>query len=664
MWNDVGRLSRRPVASVLLVAGAIGFGLGCSNATWQVAVETGQVLAGIVKYPADNPFYMYHVSAFSVANDLSALLLWLTDSEIVTCVILSGLMGMVSFQALALLLWVLNRDVLLATLGALFIYFMHRVGKGQVYPIWLLGHPHTYGILGLSFVVLVIALFGAGARRAAMFSLGLAPAIHASWGIWLFVILCASACFERDRARKFLVTAYPYLLAGLAISLGALVCQMGLMRHLPAVDHDTKRRYLVAYVRYWDSHRRPFFFDPKTGGLRFFSKGVVDGLYSILLSCLALAWFKKDEARRLVFRLFAIAGCVALLLGATTHLPPEYVPSFLLVLMPGRYINLNILTVVACFLGILTCRDHASSGLSHHVFLLLVASYALSRYAIRDVWPLGVGVVALWSAYLAFVHIPGLAVVTGRLKDPGLRVFGRLLGVLEQARDLWPGDNPRRYHMIVGCVMAVLVLGRAMTRKHFLERYVLKTGVFRDRTNDPFFRAVSRRNGMMIIGGGWPVFMATLKTRRPILVPVESGNLVTYVPQAAETFNRMLEVVYGLDLMVPPPKKYRYRDIHPSLYKGQWSGRTVEEWQAIRKEHGARDILAPADWKLSLPVVCEGDDLILYGIPDGGPSARAAASEETKIIAEPQSAGAPAPYVQDDLRVRGTSATRSFRTIG
>ena len=43
---------------VLLVSGLIGAIVGAwLYPTWHVAVETAQVVAGIVTYPPDNPFY-------------------------------------------------------------------------------------------------------------------------------------------------------------------------------------------------------------------------------------------------------------------------------------------------------------------------------------------------------------------------------------------------------------------------------------------------------------------------------------------------------------------------------------------------------------------------------------------------------------------------------
>jgi len=608
-----------PAARVLGLSGVLGLLAGCLNATFQVSVETGQVLAGIVTYPPDSSFFMYHVSAFSLVNHLSALLVWITNSEIVSSVIISGIVGMVSFQALGLLIYVINRDIHLSILCLLLIYFMDRTGSGQVYPTALLGYSNTYGILGLSFALLVVALFAAEAWRPAFFCLGLLPAIHISWALWTAVILGAAATFDFARTKELVKKNYPYFLAGFAVSLGALAYQLRLMQAIAPAESQTQRRYIEAYVKYWDQHRRPFFLDRKTGRIVFFTKGVVDVLYSMMLSILSLFWFRKDEKRRFLFRLLATAGGAALVLGAFTHIRPSVLPSFFLVLMPGRYVNLNIITVSACFLGILTCRDHRSTDLKYHVFLTLWASYVLSRSIVESIlWPLNGALLALWSAYIASLKF---GLISDALRKPARRlsaVTAPLRTLLRKGSVLWPSSDSRRYRLVAAAVVAALFFGRAFSKPHFVENRVFKVHLLRNRSNDPFFAAVSKRRGMMLIGGGEPVFMASLKTRRPILVPVESANFVPYIPNAADPFNRLLKLVYGLDITGPPPKKGYHNDILPLFYEELWKKRTTEEWQEIRRKTGVSDILTVSSWKLALPVVAEGNGLVLYEIPPAG----------------------------------------------
>jgi len=82
---------------VLALSGLLGLWIGITGfPNWQVAVETAQVVAGLVTYPSDNPFYIYHVKLWTVLHQVLALLLRLGVSEIALSEMLSGLLGMVS----------------------------------------------------------------------------------------------------------------------------------------------------------------------------------------------------------------------------------------------------------------------------------------------------------------------------------------------------------------------------------------------------------------------------------------------------------------------------------------------------------------------------------------------------------------------------------------
>src|SRR6185295_16116726 len=100
------------------------------------------VIAGLVKYPAENPFFIYHVKLWTLHNQASAAVLHLGITEAWLSKIISGLMGLLSFQALAMLVYVIGRDHVLA-IGTTFVIFLSNATEfGVVYPIWLIGTPH------------------------------------------------------------------------------------------------------------------------------------------------------------------------------------------------------------------------------------------------------------------------------------------------------------------------------------------------------------------------------------------------------------------------------------------------------------------------------------------------------------------------------------------
>ena len=123
------RVIRRSAAGdgalwALAVSGALGFWLGAAVfAQWQVAVETAQVIAGLIKYPPDNPFFIYHVRLWTVLHEALALLLRLGVWEVTASRLTSGLLGMFSLQALSMVIYAFSRNAMLATGGALVASF-------------------------------------------------------------------------------------------------------------------------------------------------------------------------------------------------------------------------------------------------------------------------------------------------------------------------------------------------------------------------------------------------------------------------------------------------------------------------------------------------------------------------------------------------------------
>ena len=131
---------------VLAVSGILGFRVGFVEfPTWQVAVETAQVVAGLVKYPAGNPFYVYHVKLWTIIHQAGALALLAGVSEIMLSKIISGLLAAVSFQALSMMVYAFTPDVLLSIGASFFVFYTRAAEHGSAYPISLLGTEHTYG---------------------------------------------------------------------------------------------------------------------------------------------------------------------------------------------------------------------------------------------------------------------------------------------------------------------------------------------------------------------------------------------------------------------------------------------------------------------------------------------------------------------------------------
>lgn len=127
-------------------------------------------------------------------------------------------MGMVSLQALALVIYALGRDVWVASGGAVLIYVANAASHGVAYPIWLLGTSHTYGVLGLSVAVLALGVIGSGRPRAGAFLVGVAPSVHAALGLWLIAIFAGAGLWDRRWMREWLVANWRPMALGFLVT--------------------------------------------------------------------------------------------------------------------------------------------------------------------------------------------------------------------------------------------------------------------------------------------------------------------------------------------------------------------------------------------------------------------------------------------------------------
>jgi hypothetical protein len=142
-----------------------------------------------------------------------------------------------------------------------------------------------------------------------------------------------------------------------------------------------------------------------------------------------------------------------------------------------------------------------------------------------------------------------------------------------------------------------------------------KNGRFNDWHNDPVFAAAARSEGLLLTAPRMGVVQ--LRSRRGILLNGEAMNQLTYVPASGPAMNRMLNKIYGDDLLTPRPAGWikagglmRY-----SAYD-LWQNRTRDEWRRLANEFGFRQIVTYPDWKLNLPLAASSRDFLLYEVPD------------------------------------------------
>jgi hypothetical protein len=577
---------------VLILSGILGWHTGAGAfADWQVAVESAQVVARLVEYPPGNPFYVYHTKLWTVLHQVLAVLLAAGFSERTLSIAVSGLLGVVSFQALSLIVYALSRDVLLAAGASALIFFTRVAEANAIYPIWLVGTSHTYGILTLSFCALVVGFLGCGWYRTGLFLLGLAPAVHPSLGAWL--VITAAIVFASDWRRLAieLRPALPAFLAGSGLTLASLAVQLLFVIDVPDADPSTTAKYLAAFVSFWDIHRQPV--DLGAATVRVNAVALAVSLFLLVRQPVDL-----PASSRLLMRFVAAAAALSLILALVSWIPPDRLPPAVLIAMPGRVLNLNMLMIGALLVGLFGARHREWTGAT--LLLLLCLALVVGNRS------------GLWAFEGDHRALIGQMPASMRPNATNVVLIAALVALAvsvlrPRAERRWIARGAYVATLAVMAWMAVLTWNLDRPRGFEMA----------DRTNDVLFRMLAERRGLLLTAAD--LHLVQLRSRRPVLLDGGGLDALPYAIESAPEMERILRDVYGLDLL-NPPEEARFRGTVPSDFtKGVWQSYSREQWAAIARRFGVRQVLTPGDWDLKLPVAVRNRTLTVYDIPDNSP---------------------------------------------
>jgi hypothetical protein len=542
--------------------------------SWQVAVETAQVVAGLVTYPPGNPFYIYHTKLWTILHQISALFLLSGVSEIALSKLLSGVLGMLSLQALSMCVFALSRNVLLAIGSSLFILATRSASNGETYPIMLMATEHTYGVAGLSTFVLAVAAVASGCYGLGGFLIGVMPSVHPALGLWLWILVVLCLAWDFRNARHELRPGLKWFVAGAAVTALSLVVQLAVTYDVPQVDPIERDKYFDAFVAIWDGHRLPV-------GLWVLAVALNRG--ALALGVIWLVGFRDrlPSAAAFLLRMTILAALVGVATAYASWIPPEKIPTALLTLMPSRILNFNAMIFVALLIGLLGIYQEYVFGR-----LLLAGMLVALLLSGRSMF---------WEWSL----VPAPDWFT-RAFDPIFVLEMTAIGLICLAAADWvrrrrdavataaSGRAARLTKALAGAVSAVTIL---LTAFLTLRLHPDMTGYFRDRTNDPFFAAIAaEREGLVLTAGSYA--NVQLYTRRPVLL---AGALDTmaYAPESGPAMQRILVDVYGADLLNPPEGAFRKSVLPRALHRDLWERNSRQRWQEIRQAYDV--ILTPVD---------------------------------------------------------------------
>ncbi|MBI5144898.1 MAG: hypothetical protein HZA27_01780 [Candidatus Omnitrophica bacterium] len=607
------------VMRVLSISGLFGFCLGIFVfPTWQYAIEPAQIITGMVKYTPDNTFYIFNLKSWTIINQITAVLLKLGLSERLISFLFSGIIGMIAYQALALIVLSISLSPLLSIIAPFFIHVTGLYMGGVTYAIALMGYPHTQ-MVALPYILMVAALIALKQYKLGGLLLGMSIAVHPSLGLWFTITVLLYFILDLGLLRDMFRQAARFIIAGYSITFISFVIYLVYLHsaHISInVDQNIASKYLSAFISFWDGHRRTF------------SLSLLKPVALTMFICILWSTFwKRDLPRNATFllRCCIISILLAAIFSVTYWLPLDKVPPILLAMMPSRLFNFALLAFVPLLLGLLWI--YRNNFIAQFIFLtLIIASYrgwlfysSMLVLAVILLWMLisrnekkGTLVgLAFWvsSAAIALILRIKPMVFASYLAGIALLAIVAFLKInpksILQKQEV-PGFL-RKAALAILC-LSILAVGKMAIFENKDYRYSLY-----DHSDDLLFAEVGKRQGLLLTGSR--IQMTQVRTRRPILLWAANLDILAYLPELGPEINQILREVYGVDIFHPPQEVKFAGGLMEQTGKNFWETRTMESWSQIRNKFGVTDVLTYADWKLQLPEVIHSSSYVLYNIP-------------------------------------------------
>lgn len=566
--------SLTPFFWIMILSGLSGWLLGAFiYPCWQHAAEGAQVIAGTVKYTAPSPFYWYQSNLWTLMHQVPALFLRLGISEMTISLFLSGLMGMISFQAISLISYSITEEIDTALLMPFFIQFTRAVYFGVVYPIQLFGGNTTYGILGFGCAVFTLALLGLTKNRSGYFMLGLLPAMHPGIGIFTLLVVLGTAFFGKQfLGGRFQIT-WRWLLAGIGISGLSFLWHLASARNLPHVSFSEAEPYLDNFIRFWCGHRRPV--PPEDPGFQLHVSAAA--IFTVLF---LYHRNKFTDAGLYWITVGMVSGLLAIPLAMVSWYPAEKLPIPLLSFMPGRYVNFDIFIYPIFLLNIFFLRR--SDFKSQVCWLILIAGlYFLARH---------------WQVHPDWM--------TG-----GLSCGGAVWVILLFLRERPVRQAAFKIRFLGKILMAVALVKIIYISAFKMDAWRLE---FYNSQDAAFWQSVSKDKGMLLTTDD--LNQVQLRSRRPVLLEVAAVDGLPYAVESGPYMNQILKEFYCADLLhVPLSSEESFTNADQCVEI--WKARTPEDWKFLAARYHFTQILTSPPWELQLPVKVRNEKYILYDLP-------------------------------------------------
>lgn len=610
---------------VLLVAALLGGFFGNAIASPTPIVEQGQFLAGIIPYRLDSVHSIYQAKLWNGWAQLAAAGLDIGLSEAILSMAVYVTSGALQFAGLALLMYALTNEALLAWLAPFLILpIMHGFGFAA-YQVYFVGG--NYGGIGMAFALFVVGLLAVEWYPSGFFLLGLSVASHPSIGVLTGTAVGIVLLLDHRRWAQWFQRGLASL-PGLLISVVSLLWQR---QHFPVPQLSPAefQRYQAAAWEFWDVHRSTGV-DWRRPEMALLVAVLVLGLMLMIMEP------EVDEGPAFVRRIVVAIPLVGMVLVMLVSLPIPALDSLNL-LMPARFMNMVFLIAPLFLLGEAYRIRHDATLLWSLIAMLFL--WQLYK-AIEQGWRLDSILLvesaaillfdrtarssALWSALLGAIALSGLAagmisvIIADFDMTAQVAITAISLVVAWSALGLFWKDYPDDNSILLlgrGATWGLILLSAFLAADHSIqtvtERRITASQEEVDR-NAVLAAAVEAEGGLLSVD----VYMSQYFTRRFVTLDPFVMNTLAYAPEAGPVAERMLEEVYGIDYFNPPSELREYYRLVPiESIRVVWEKRSPDEWLALGQDYGFTQVISPSAWLLRLPAVFVNESYTLYDLP-------------------------------------------------
>lgn len=598
---------------LFLLAGAIL--LGCLKAPMQVAIEFAQVQFNQISYPPDAAWGAYLASGWSLINQVIGLLLASGLGISLTTALITGLIFALFAEGFFRLAKVASDSAAIAAVLALAVICL-RIGTlaTPIYPVDI-ANTNTHGLVGIAWSILVIGLLATRALRVGGLCLGLAPALHATNGVWLFgcLGLAAAASFwlyRHDLAgsqalRQAARQVVPWAVLGLA---GSGLSFLVFYTLSPRVDLPTEAyleapSYLRQYLTVWDPLLDGHF-HPRPLGLVVPILGMVAILGGLTAGLARRSAHRGDVvAAGALSSLVVSAGLSGLLLVAATAMG-EGMPTWFWRGMPGRWFDLTVMSGSVLVLAALLREGPRSSALGRATVVAIILTAAVDRVLIR-LLPMDGDQAAMLGVLLNITVLSvggAVALAVGRAGGGRGGPVARLV----------PGLK-----LLLGATLVISLgyFAARMVNENRPRPWPQSSSMavyLRPADDRALWKQAAALPGMLLNGNCIQSLQSY--SARPVTMSADFIilNLLPYRPELGPWIARDLRDFFDIDFFAPPGD---VGDCPSASVRTAFEGRTRDAWLELGKRRGVGMVYAPLGWRIDLPEVARTALDVLYAIP-------------------------------------------------